>query len=416
MTANEGILGRRGKGVSGDDWGMKSDAVLRTCNGHISDAVVCITDAREQGCWDYEAAGDRFIHQACQYLVYLFYYQATFFLPSTSEAKGVEATLDGADDNVAGCKVRIDGPSTNEDGFATNLVIVRVGVKEASLLKEGAGIVLLNRCNIDNTEAGAIVGLEGEAVDGVLVMVNRLDRGLVYATEDGPGEIWRRLLVFLLLGKLERHTLDVDNISGGVLVGGRASHLLLVKLVVEEQVLVVVAERPALVRVGGTIVCGAGDLAGHGAAADVNNGEGILVVVEANLLVLIGRHGSLVEDALSVMGVAIRGHAAGVLRAGRVGHVNHPEATTALEVDLGADGDDEIRLLVGDDVVAGTEAGKVGGEIAAGGVGRRVLRVSGPELGEVEDLETVVRGLGTNVGVVANDLDVAPDGCDGLSG
>ena len=64
--------------------------------------------------------------------------------------------------------------------------------------------------------------------------------------------------------------------------------------------------------------------------------------------------------------------------------------------------------------MAGPEASKVGSQVIAGGVGRGVLGVGLQELGEVEDLETVVGGLRANVGVVANDLDVAPGGGDGL--
>ena len=201
-----------------------------------------------------------------------------------------------------------------------------------------------------------------------------------------------------------------------MLVSSRTSLLLLVKLVVEQQVLVVVAQRPALVGVGGTVVGGAGELAGHRAAVDVDDGEGVLVVVEADLLVLVGDLGALVDDALGVVDVAVGGDAAGVLGTARVGDVDHPETTAALEVDGGADGGDEVRLLVGDDVVAGAEAGEVGGQVAAGGPGRGVRRVGGAELGEVEDLEAVVGGLGADVGVVADDLDVAPDGGDGLRG
>jgi hypothetical protein len=114
--------------------------------------------------------------------------------------------------------------------------------------------------------------------------------------------------------------------------------------------------------------------------------------------------------------VAVGGDAAGILGTGRVGDVNHPETTTALESSLSTDSDDEVGLLVGDNVVAGPEAGEVSLQVVAGGVGRRVLGVSREELGEVKDLETVVGGLRADVGVVANDLDVAPDGSDGLGG
>jgi hypothetical protein len=40
----------------------------------------------------------------------------------------------------------------------------------------------------------------------------------------------------------------------------------------------------------------------------------------------------------------------------------------------------------------------------------------GEELAEVEDLETVVAGLGTDVSITIDDLHVTPDGADGLGG
>lgn len=176
----------------------------------------------------------------------------------------------------------------------------------------------------------------------------------------------------------------------------------------------VIAESPALVGVGSTIVGGAGDLTGHRTAVDVNDGEGILVVVEADLLVLVGSHGALVDDALSIVGVAVGGDAASVLRPTGVGYINHPETTTALKADLGSDSDDEIRLLVGDNVVAGAKASEVGSEVAGNGIRGRVRRIGGAELGQVEDLKTMASCLGADVGEVANDFDVTPDGSDGL--
>jgi hypothetical protein len=50
--------------------------------------------------------------------------------------------------------------------------------------------------------------------------------------------------------KAEGLTSDVDNVSGGALV----SHLLLIKLAIKQQLLVIIAERPPLMRVGSTIV------------------------------------------------------------------------------------------------------------------------------------------------------------------
>ena len=198
-------------------------------------------------------------------------------------------------------------------------------------------------------------------------------------------------------------------------VSSRTSLLLLVELVVEEQVLVILCE-PALVGVGGTVVGCAGQLGGHGAAVNVDNGEGILVVVEANLAALEITLGSVVDDALSVVGVAVVGNTAGVLGTGRVGDVNHPQTGAALEAVLGADGGNEVRLLVGDNVVAAAKLGKVRRQVVADAEGLGALRVDLEQLLEVKDLQAVVGGLGANVGKVANDLDVAPDGLNRLGG
>lgn len=88
---------------------------------------------------------------------------------------------------------------------------------------------------------------------------------LVYALEDRRGEI-----------------LDVDNICRRVLVLGRARLLLLVQFVVEEYVLVVIGH-PALVSVGGALIDSPGQDTGLELAREVVNGEGVLVVSEADL-------------------------------------------------------------------------------------------------------------------------------------
>lgn len=115
-----------------------------------------------------------------------------------------------------------------------------------------------------------------------------------------------------------------------------------------------------------------------------------------------------------IVNVAIVGHTAGVLGTLGVGNVNHPQSSAALETVLSAYSGDKVSLLVGNQVVAAAEAVEVSSQVAADAVGGRVLGISLLELGEVEDLKTVVGGLRANVGVVANDLDVAPGGGDGL--
>jgi len=149
-------------------------------------------------------------------------------------------------------------------------------------------------------------------------------------------------------------------------------------------------------------------LTGHGTARDVDNGKSILVVVEADLLTLVTLLGSTVDDTLGIVNISIVAHTASILGSGRVGHVNHPETSTALEAVFGTNSSDKVGGFIGDNVVAAAEAGEVGGQVSADAVGGRVLGVSLNELGKVEDLKTVIGCFGSNVGVVANDLDVAP--------
>src|SRR5688572_11398865 len=137
-------------------------------------------------------------------------------------------------------------------------------------------------------EDSPVVGLVSNTVNDVLVVVDGADGRLVDTTEDGEGEVS-----------------DVDDVGGGVAVSGRAVSLLLIELVIEEQVAVVISGSPALVGVGSTVVGGAGELPGQGTARDVDDGQGILVVVEADLLAAVLGLGTLVDDALGVVDVAI---------------------------------------------------------------------------------------------------------------
>jgi hypothetical protein len=100
-----------------------------------------------------------------------------------------------------------------------------------------------------------------------------------------------------------------------------------------------------------------------------------------------------------------------------VRHVDHEHATGACGVAgvgsrAAADSVDHVNLGVGDKVVRGTEAGEVSGEIPGIVENDRVLGVDVEQLVQVEDLHAVVVRLGTDVGVVLDDLDVSP--ADGL--
>lgn len=310
--------------------------------------------------------------------------------PSSRTADRVEAALDGADENITALKVGVDGPGTVKGGLAANLVVLGVDVEIGHLLKTGARIILVDGGDVDDARTRAVVCLPRQAVDNILVVVDGALGAFVHAPEYGVGQI-----------------LNVDNVGGGMLVGSRAGLVLLVELVVQQQVAVILGD-PALVGVGGTVVGGARQLARHGAARDVDDGQGVLVEVEADLPALVSLLGAAVDDALGVVDVAVGGHAAGVLGPAGVGHVDHPQAGAALEVVLGAHGGDEVRGLVGHQVVAAAEPGKVRREVPAHAPRGRVAGVRRQELGEVKDLQAVVRRLGADVGKVLDDLDVAP--------
>jgi hypothetical protein len=220
--------------------------------------------------------------------------------------------------------------------------------------------------------------------------LHRLLWALIYGAENGVLEV-----------------LDVDDVSGGALVSGGTSHLLLIELVIEKEVGHLLVCEPSLVSVGDTVVGSAGDGDRHGAAGDINDGERILVVVEANLSALVLLLRTSVDHALCVVNVAIVRHAARVLGTCWVGDIDHPQSGAALEAAGGTDSKDGVGLLVGDDVVAAAEASEVGRK-ARKRECHGISRVHRQQLAPVKNLETMVGGLRTDVEEVANGLHVAP--------
>lgn len=163
--------------------------------------------------------------------------------------------------------------------------------------------------------------------------------------------------------------------------------------------------------VSGALVGGARDDGRLGLIGDVVDGEGVLVVREAELLAVVLSVGASVDGALGIVGVAILSGASGVDGVLGVRDIDHVETTGA---ELAADGDDGVGGLGAHDVVGAAEASEVG-DVGLDGEGLG-LAADAEELLEVEDLETVALGLGTDVGVVLDDLDVAPKGVVGLDG
>ena len=240
-------------------------------------------------------------------------------------------------------------------------------------------------------------------------MVDGLGGGLVETGVDGLLEVG-----------------NVPDVGGGAAVGGGPDLVLLVELVVEQEEGHGVIDQPALVGVGVAVVGRAGDDGGVDLVGHVHDGEGVLVEVEADLAAPVLCRGALVDDALGVVDVAVLGDAAGGGGLGGVGDVNDEHAARAggvagVGAGAAADGVDEVLLLVRDEVVGRAEAAEVGGQVRLLAEDLGLEEEGVPpgldleELLEVEDLEAVAVGLGADVGVVADDLDVSP-ACGGRLG
>src|SRR5690606_18341713 len=142
---------------------------------------------------------------------------------------------------------------------------------------------------------------------------NRLGLGEVDAGELGGGKV-----------------LDVPDVGGGLSVALDGSVVLLVKLVVREEVVHAGIGNPALVSVGSTGVGGARDDLDGGFVGNVIDGEGVLVEAEADLLALVGGGWAGVDNALSIVDVAVGGGASLVDWGGGVRHVEHVETSGTL--------------------------------------------------------------------------------------
>lgn len=136
--------------------------------------------------------------------------------------KRVDAALDRADDNVAALEIGVHGPRAVEGRLAANLVILGPDVEESRLLKQRTGVILVDGGDVDDAKPRAVVGLVGEALDDVLVVVDGPLRALIHAAEDGVREV-----------------LDINDVRRGVLVLRGARLLLLVELIIEQEILVV---------------------------------------------------------------------------------------------------------------------------------------------------------------------------------
>jgi len=212
----------------------------------------------------------------------------------SSVLQSIYTPFDAVQQNDTRLEVRIHAPRSNKLDDATHRIVIRVAIKVTDLLEFLASGVASNALDIHDTETRSIVRLVGKPVDDILVVVNGLLWGLVVAGVLGVSECG-----------------DVEDVGSGVVVGGNTGPVHLVKFVVKEQEALVVSCDPALMCVGGTSIGSPGDDLDIRLVRHIVDGEGVLVITEANLLVTILAIGSLVDDALGIMDITIRSNAAG---------------------------------------------------------------------------------------------------------
>jgi hypothetical protein len=149
---------------------------------------------------------------------------------------------------------------------------------------------------------------------------------------------------------------------------------------------------------------------------DVVDGQGVLVVTVADVTAVVLLVRSTVDNALSVMSVAVLAVATLNVRLGGVVHVDEHGSTSTGVVTTGTTastaGNGIVLLFVGDDSVGAALDTLV--DVDKGSVLLDVesVRLLGRELEQllqVKDLDVVTNTLGTNNEAVTNDLDLTPN-------
>lgn len=216
-----------------------------------------------------------------------------------------------------------------------------------------------------------------------------------------------------LLGLLE--ITDVPDESNGVTVGARASTVSLVELIVEDKELLVLGvKNPALVSVRSTLVRNLGDDVGDvGLVSHIVDGEGILVVSVADITALVTLVGSTVDNALSVVHVAIALGTSKRLGVGRISEIEEVQTGQAVGVCswLGADGNGVLELLVDNNIVSSANRQQfiiMTGKIRLCVKDNGLLGVDLEKLSKVEDLDTVTNSLGSDDDKVLVCADLSP--------
>lgn len=116
-------------------------------------------------------------------------------------------------------------PGTSEGNVTAAGLVIVIGehIEEGDLLDALAGGVARHGGHVENAKTGAVVGLEGQAVVHVLVVVDGPHRGL-----EQSGLLWCTEVA------------DVPDVGDGESVSCRGSALFLIQLVIEEKELLVV--------------------------------------------------------------------------------------------------------------------------------------------------------------------------------
>lgn len=200
----------------------------------------------------------------------------------TSVLQRIDTPLNAVQEDVAALEVRINAPASKKLNRATFGIISRVAVKEADLFELRTSGILFDGSDIHDAEATAVVGLVREAFEHVLVVVDGFDGRLV-----NPG-----MLGFSKIA-------DIEDISCSMPVGGLPSLVQLVELVIKQQIRHVLhAGKPALMSVARAHVGSLGDLHRGFLVGHIDDGQRILVVVEADLASLVLLVGPLVDGTL----------------------------------------------------------------------------------------------------------------------
>jgi hypothetical protein len=201
-------------------------------------------------------------------------------------------------------------------------IIRRVNVKVGDLLDLGAIGKLRNGGDVEETETGLVVGLVGQTVVDVLVVVNGAGCGLVVTGHGGLFEV-----------------LDVPDVghrkpvlSGRVDSGAVRVDLALVELIVHDEMgLPHGIQNPTLMSVRGSDIGSARDdrtsVTETLLVGDIVDGQGILVVTVTDITAVVLLVGATVHDALSVVCVAVLASTALDVGLGGVLHVDEHWAT-----------------------------------------------------------------------------------------